>query len=164
MTAELRERILAEIPERGDVLELGTGHGVTAAWWAERRPRVRFLSVDTFQAAKGTGPGIIEDWLANHLPNQHLFVGTAKDYVRLSGSVWYDVVFIDGGHGYQDCMIDLNALRRVVRQSGKMLVHDYGRKCHTLVQVTQAVNDFVKLEPWGIERVVGCVAVLGRDT
>jgi len=168
MTDAQRDQILGLLPQHGDVLEIGTGHGTTVAYWAQRRPDVRFLSVDIFQAGEGTGPGVIEDWLANRQPNQHLFVGTAgnlKSYGRALAFPLFEAVFVDGGHGYEDCKCDLRTVHTFIGGGGKLLVHDYGRlDVPNLRGVTKAVDEFCRECHWKLAKVVGCVAVLERGT
>lgn len=163
MRPQQRDAILAELPQRGLMLEVGTGHGVTVAWWAKRRPNVQFLSVDTFTAAVGTGPGVIEDWLHNHGPNQMLFVGTSTEFSRF-GYKQFDVVFIDGGHSYEDCWIDLRGADAFLLSVGKILVHDYGRTdVPQLRGVTRAVDDFCSESDWQVVRTVIHTAVLEQE-
>ena len=161
MRQEQREAILAEIPEEGSFLELGTGHGVTVAWWAQQRPGVLFTSIDTFQPGKGTGPGDIAHWLENHQPNQRLFVGDACDWDAVTEQR-YDIVFIDGNHSRAACAVDLHFLQDHVYEHGKLLVHDYRRDCHTFRGVVQAVDQFCKEWHWRIDKRLISTAVLVR--
>lgn len=163
MTDVQRDQILELLPHAGEVLEIGTGHGMTVAYWAQRRPEVRFLSVDIFRAAEGTGPGVIEDWLVNRQPNQHLFVGTAADLAAYGGEALFAAAFVDGGHGYTDCLNDLRAVQGFIAGRGKLLVHDYRRlDVPNLRGVTKAVDEFRRGWHWILSSVVGCVAVLTR--
>lgn len=53
---------------------------------------------------------------------------------------YFDLVYIDGGHGYNDVINDLINSLRVVRSGGWISGHDY----NTQEGVTRAVNDFIK--------------------
>ena len=164
-----RDAILAVIPAQGVFIELGTGHGATVAWWAKQRPGVTFMSIDTFQAAEGTGPGDIAHWLENRQPNQHLFVGTSWEFCELFvSSPTFDkcveVVFIDGGHSYKDTLIDLQELSCRLEYDGLLLVHDYGRvECAELRGVTRAVDDFCAQSDWQKVDVLVRTALLKRN-
>jgi len=160
MTDDQRAAILEELPEQGNVLEIGTGHGTTVAWWAQRRPAVTFVTVDNFEVAPGTGPGDIEDWLTNHQPNQLLFRGTSAQFGAVALPV-FDAIFIDGDHSYEGCMADLILGKRLVVAGGKLMLHDYGRmEVPSLRGVTKAADTFCPTYHWTVKRVLVCTAVM----
>lgn len=59
-----------------------------------------------------------------------------------------DLVFIDGGHLYEECSLDLYNYWPKVKQSGVMLVHDYNTEKGVggaFPGVVQAVDEFAKV-------------------
>ena len=56
LRADEREAVLAAIPRRARVLEIGTLSGTSAAYFAARRPNATFLSVDIFVKGPTVNP------------------------------------------------------------------------------------------------------------
>ena len=156
--------MLALIPEYGAVLEIGTLDGVTVAWWASRRQRATFLSVDPFIAACGTWAGDSERWKKNSRPNQKLFVGNSNGLLGSEQS--FDLIFVDGDHSYTACLLDLENIKLMLRPNGHICVHDYGHghkdPKHGLAGVTQAVDEFCSKNDYQINEVVRTTAVLRK--
>ena len=126
------------------------------------------MSIDTFQAAEGTGPGDIAHWRQNQQPNQLLFVGTSAHFCWWCAARTLEaracIVFIDGGHSYQDTTRDLDCLSSSVDYAGLLLVHDYGRvECAELRGVTRAVDDFCAQTDWQRKDVLVSTALLKRN-
>jgi len=161
-----REGLLEIIPEKGSVIEIGTLDGTTVAYWATKRNKADFLSIDPFRAGTGTGPGNPENWMKNKKPNMWLFVGTSWDYITWAGRnpEKVDIVFVDGDHSEGGCYNDLLATHKhLVKEDGVIVAHDYGReKNHLLAGVTRAVDKFVKETDWKISKIVGYMAFLKK--
>jgi hypothetical protein len=156
------------------VLEIGTFCGVTCALLAKEFPEVNFLCIDPFMKGVGTGAGVIEHWHKNRQPNMNLFVGTAQEFAERMMNLFarekdgyaenrlpsFDLVFVDGDHGYEGALKDL---RTVNEMTDHILCHDVGRVEPGLDQVTKAVEDFcTESKAWKYARRVGYVGILER--
>lgn len=82
-------------------------------------------------------------------------VGRFEDIVPGLG-ILYSLVFLDGSHGEAVVWRDLNLALPHLRDGGSLACHDYGK----FEGVTRAVNRLMAETPWGIERIVGTLAVL----
>lgn len=145
-------------------IEIGTLDGVSVGQFAVLNPHKRFLSVDPFIAAKGTGPGRPEVWKKNQKQNMTLFVGTFQQLIKNS-RVSPFAVLVDGDHSYIGCMKDLDTCLEVALNLDTIFVHDYGRtNNHLLLEVTQSVDDWLKKNTeWKLLKTVDTLAVLTKN-
>jgi cyclopropane fatty-acyl-phospholipid synthase-like methyltransferase len=101
--------ILATYANGLDVLEIGTGLGVSTRALAAAAATVTTVDVD--------------EWVQNviwpGLPDNVTGVSAVPD-----GEQLFDVVFIDADHSTAAVVADLAAARRVVKDSGVILAHD----------------------------------------
>ncbi len=119
MTTERElEAILARIPTRGYVLEIGTHHGASVAYWAARRPTAVFVSVDRTTNTS--------NWQRNRRANMALLVGDSSLVLPVLRPALFDLVFVDAGHNYLDCTFDLQGAVDLLAPDGVFAVHDYG--------------------------------------
>lgn len=122
---EERELILRYTPDTGRFLEVGTLRGVSIAMIAEKRPNVRFVSVDIhpFNRKPIGNNNLI--WWSNRHPNQTLFIGNIVEFNEITSSEVFDVIFIDADHDYASVKRDLEISRRLIKPSGIIICHDY---------------------------------------
>lgn len=138
--------MLKRIPQGGVFIEIGTYHGVTAAYLASRRPDATFISVDPFPDPKAPRDkainivGAADYYMVNRRPNMRLFVGTCADLTRFFGAQIADVVFADGNHLYDFVLEDLAASVRLLKSGGVIFAHDFGRP--TIPDVERACRTF----------------------
>jgi predicted O-methyltransferase YrrM len=146
------------------MLEIGTLHGVTVAWWASARPGVEFVSVDPFQAGSGTGAGDIGNWNANHRKNQYLWVGTIRTFARFKPGEIFDLAFVDGDHSEKATFLDLEFCRTLVKGGQPIIVNDYGRADVNwrLAGVTTAVDSFCEKRGYKFEIIARSTIVLRK--
>jgi len=165
MQAAERDGVLAQIPETGWVLEVGTLCGVSVSYWARNRPCVQFVSLDPFVKGTGTGPGNEAHWRTNAQSNQQLIIGKSCNMaLQKSGAylAFFDVVIIDGDHHRDWCFFDCVNAHWLVKPSGKIIVHDYGREEKHLLGVTQAVDRFCLFANYEITARCKTLVVLKR--
>ena len=165
MNERERDAILALLPDRGTMLEIGTFHGVSAAYWSLCQPRLRNTSIDPFVADIGTDAGSKENWTANATSKQSLFVGTSVDFLRAWNSTrgGFDVIFVDGAHSLKWAIVDLMVSKVLLHKRGTILVHDYGfPKNPEIGGVTKAVRNFCKTEGFRLVQTFHRTAVLKR--
>jgi predicted O-methyltransferase YrrM len=138
--------MLDHLPKNGVMVEIGTYHGVTAAYMATKRPDATIISVDPFpdpNAPRDRAVNIIgaaDYYFANRRPNMRLFVGTTDDLCRFFGMGVVDAILVDGNHFYEPVLADLHACPRLLRAKGAIFAHDYGRP--TIPDVEKACKTF----------------------
>lgn len=135
MSAAEVDRIVQLLPDRGWLLEVGSGSGSTAAFIADQRPKARIVSIDPFTEF----PDRYADWLPNKQPNQTLWLGAFAEFAILCHAK-FDVIVIDGDHAFQSVYDDLMHAAFLLRSGGAILCHDYGDPTH--YQVKDAVDRF----------------------
>ena len=102
-------RVLAWLAERRDVLEIGTGLGVSTRAMAETARGV--MTVDP------------DPWVANNVS----FVGiNVLPTTELDADEWrrFDLAFIDGDHSEEAVLADLRAVIPLLRPGGLIVLHD----------------------------------------
>jgi hypothetical protein len=156
---EERELLLSLTPKEGVFIEIGTFHGATAGWLAERRPRVTFFCIDTFGSGEDKrfwgNSGL---WIKNRRPNMHLFVGTATQFASYVRGARASVVFVDGQHApMKPVLDDLYAAWSLSLEGSETLVcHDFKRRA----RVQQAVARFCETTPFSLVQSLGRTVVL----
>lgn len=75
--------------------------------------------------------------------NKVVFVSVPSDFAStLFSDNYFDFVYIDGGHSYENVTNDLNFWFHKVRKGGVLCGHDFNNKCTP--EVAEAVRDFSK--------------------
>lgn len=126
--------MLEALPQGGVFIEIGTYHGVTAAYMASKRPDATFISIDPFpdpNAPRNKAVnivGTVEYYMHNRRPNMRLFVGTSADFSRFFAAQSADIVFVDGNHYYDFVYPDLCASPHLLKKGGTIFAHDFGRE------------------------------------
>lgn len=116
MTPEADRKVLEEEAKKiknGLILEIGTCHGTTTNRLAEASPTSEVYTVDIREKPVGLRENI------------KFFRG---DSTTFSGGFLpkkVDLLFIDGGHGYDTVKHDFFTFGREVKVGGKIYVHDY---------------------------------------
>jgi len=159
LTPQERAAVVKEIGNDSRVLEIGTYQGATVGEWAKQRPEAFFISVDNFS---WTGDYSRQDnvsaWISNQQKNMRLFVGTAKDLVRIAQACSFDFIFVDGDHTYAGCKSDLEAADRLRCERGCVICgHDYATDNPGQCGVTRAVDEFCKDRGFSIHHTTGSV-------
>jgi len=137
-----RDWILSLLPDDGSVLEIGTHHGVTASYWAAKRPDLEVISVDPFRDGHMAASGSIEYWRKNAQDNQALYIATSVEFLnQWDWTHAFDAVFVDGDHSFKWCSIDLQVAKLLVTDTGLIMAHDHapGPNCKP---VRRAVKEF----------------------
>jgi SAM-dependent methyltransferase len=146
------------LPKNGTMLEIGSANGGTAHQVAIARPEASIVCIDAFCDPIAT----YEYWQRNQRENMVLFKGYFTDYLKHDSSASFDVVFIDGDHHYESCLMDIYASVELLKEGGFIAVHDYGDPNHR--DVTNAVHAFCIKTRWQFYTVTGSLAVLrNRD-
>ena len=102
-------RIVSELLKGLEVLEIGTGLGVSTKIIAEKAYWVHTVDVDQW----------VKDNVVNDLPrNTSFYTDIAKVPMMIEGA------FIDGLHTYEQCLIDIANAKFHVQKGGLLIFHD----------------------------------------
>jgi hypothetical protein len=92
---------------------------------------------------------IFEEFKRNIKPNTEYLKGHSDDMVDKFKDGCADLIFIDGGHTYNQVKKDLNNYWNKLKVGGKMCLHDY---IYPKFGVKEAVDEFVKENPFCLGR------------
>jgi hypothetical protein len=85
--------------------------------------------------------------------NVYLIRTTSNNMPEIFPENFFDWIYIDGDHSYEGCKLDLNISKKIVKENGYILGHDYNYKFQGVVD---SVNEFVKENNY-------CLSVITRD-
>jgi hypothetical protein len=132
--------LLSKVKDLKRLLEIGTFRGITAQNIAINFPEVHILTTDIPSDVKPLIPFSPGD----SYPNRENKLYTAPnirqlwcDSSRLYDMILQAVVLVDGGHSYEQCLVDsVLALQSLRPKDGLIIWHDYTE----IDGVTRAVN------------------------
>jgi predicted O-methyltransferase YrrM len=135
---------IATVLEATNVLEIGTGLGVTTSVLARLWPDAAVTTVDT---PSRSAPRIQDPAkFSENISKAHNILLVEMDSLELPermNQTW-DVVFVDGDHMYPRVLSDMKYSYDCLTEGGFILAHDYGKADS---QVEQAVDDFAQSIP-----------------
>ncbi len=147
---------LVELAAGKICLEVGVKHGKSASALAQRAKYV--LAIDCWDDVNGEMQVAVK--ALHKYGNLALCRGRSQDVLPLLRDRSFDVVHIDGDHGFSTATSDLLEAYRLVAPGGCVLCHDYP----AISDVQRAVDELIAS---GTFRLVGtfgnCTAVLERD-
>jgi len=162
------EKIVELIPEDGEVLEIGTASGATAAVLACNKPNAHIVCVDNFEVldksnCASTDPDRLTNWFKNKKPNMNLWIGDICDLDALIGNEYsFDLIIVDASHEYEDVNLDLvYASQWINNDKSYICCHDYDDP--TWPGVKQAVDEFCDNQGFKIIEIVGSLAILREE-
>ena len=108
---DVEGRLLFALVRGLDVLEIGTGLGVSTEWMARTANLVVTIDIDP--------------WVQKHVyPYLSEKIIPLVDTSSLSGSD-FDACFIDGLHTFEQCKADIITARKHVKRGGLIIFHDF---------------------------------------
>ena len=141
-----------------NILELGTYQGATAFLFLNLLKNSKITCVDSF-----TDPinfKLFEKNLNEFLVNDRVIIkksSTLSFFAKEMKKNFYDIVYIDAGHGYSDLAIDIHCSFDQVKNDGLIIFDDYEWQDKNFMSMDKnvrlAINDF-------LERANGCYDVL----
>jgi SAM-dependent methyltransferase len=105
----IEARIVSELCRGLDVLEIGTGLGISTKAIAKRARVVYTVDIDPW----------VKETVVPDLPENVKFFDNIQDIPHD-----LDVVFIDGLHSFQQCNKDIRDARKVLKPDGLYIFHD----------------------------------------
>jgi Methyltransferase domain len=153
--------IAALVPTNGAYAEIGVFEGTFSKTLVRLLNPSRIYLIDLFEgnmvSGDQDGNGVVCRNLADTYRDMTDFASNASNVIILKGdssTVLYglpdsslDMVYIDGDHGYEGCMLDLRAAFAKVKTGGWIMGHDYEMnmaKARTMYTfgVKKAVDEF----------------------
>lgn len=134
--AALAELLVAALPERPRILEIGVGAGGTVWLWRRLWPQAEIVAVD-IQAAPC--PGCAHGLAHNGCPRRRIAGAVSKFVLADSqdaplvltsiGSdpfdfIPFDFLHVDGAHDYEACRHDVDSYAPLVTKGGLVALHD----------------------------------------
>ena len=134
--------------EHSSIVEIGCFQGRSTCALAANTPGV-VHAVDTWEGSQEGHwekmAGKPPDWLADEFrrntaafPNVVMHRMPSLEAAAALSGLRFDMVFIDGAHGYDDVIADINACGALLTEGGLLCGHDYND-----AQVSRAVNELV---------------------
>lgn len=120
------QKIIAEIaskvPDQGTIVEIGTFQGgTTQIFYEETHPRgIKTHTVDIAPQPKATE--LLKDLEVEIIIKPSV---EAAQMWKESGNPPIDLLFIDGGHNFQNVFEDFNAWVGLIKPGGTVIFHDY---------------------------------------
>lgn len=145
---------LMKLPEEGRMLEIGTGRGDSATFFARVKPKWIIYTVDAYGAGVTYKGGYnINDlykkvcaWKKQGLTN---IVPIIADFVMLPWELEVDFLYIDGAHTYDAVKNDFEHFTPFLKKGGFVLMDDYKPRTKDRFEVYKYLEE-VKDE-WDIE-------------
>lgn len=107
----------SEWPQKARVLEVGTQTGDFANFIYENKNPCDLQAID-----------ISYDLFKKYLPCDSLLkkhVGKSNEIMRTMPESYFDVVYIDASHDFQDVISDIDQARRITKNNGLIVCNDY---------------------------------------
>lgn len=141
-----------------NILELGTYRGASAFLFLNLLKNSKITCVDSF--ADPINFKLFEKNLNEFLVNDRVIIkksSTLSFFAKEMKKNFYDIVYIDAGHGYSDLAIDIHCSFDQVKNDGLIIFDDYEWQDKNFMSMDKnvrlAINDF-------LERANGCYDVL----
>ena len=156
-------QLAAEVPDGGEILEIGCLYGGTTYELASVNPKVFVLSIDNFSWTPEGYPQVSPELTAENLHsrgirNVNIWMGTSEEAAR-HWDKQVDLCFIDGGHSYQYVNADLNNFAKF---SKVIALHDYHNPAEWM-GITRAVDEFLlSHDEWYLANITGMIVTLRR--
>jgi hypothetical protein len=119
-----------------DVLEIGTGRGVSTSVFANTCDNV--ITIDNlaeFPDSRKEIQGVLDRY-----PNVVFIEGDSCRIVKAMNDIKFDIVYIDANHNYDGVKEDIELWRGKVKKGGYLAGHDYD---HYHIGVVQAVQEML---------------------
>lgn len=147
-------RLASQVREGGLILEIGGLRGRSTVAMA-LCTMARVFVVDSFVEGHATA---MLDWLSNTQPFSHVMLWRLDS--RAAVKRWrlpIDLLFVDGGHSYEEAHSDIFGFGPYVPSKGHIVVHDWGTP-----DVKRAATEWMEAYGWQVCEQVGDLIVLRR--
>ena len=167
--AEFVYEKLIRLPDKGRIVDVGTGQGHAARFFAMTKPKWTIYTIDGY----GLYGSIRNVWNKEgensfiergpQVVRANWDVCKVKNIIQIFGNTWdipwelkADVIYIDTDHSYDGVKKDVEHWVPFLKKNGLLMFHDYNN--------TYQVKDYIDknmLDDWDIEH-KDCLAILKR--
>jgi predicted O-methyltransferase YrrM len=133
-----------------NILELGSYQGASAFLFLNLLKKSKITCVDSF--ADPTNFKLFEKNLNEFLINDRVIIkksSTLSFFSKEMKKNFYDIVYIDAGHGYSDLAIDIHCSFDQVKNDGLIIFDDYEWQDKNFTSMDKnvrlAINDFLEI-------------------
>jgi hypothetical protein len=154
--------VLMTLPEKGKLLEIGTGAGDSAWFFAMTKPEWSIYTVDCYKVAADYQGGYDLDHLSkmvsswkNIYPN---IIFIVHNSFTLPWDIPIDILYLDGDHKYEAVKADFNRFSPYVKEY--VFFDDYGNGDSEEIGVQRFVDELNKNE-WEV-KLSGRMAIAKR--
>lgn len=153
--ANVYRRLLSQVPEQGNIAELGVWCGRSMCWNADiiREKKLQVAAVDTFKGTENENSPLQEEAAKSNIAEQFLrnvtsfgiaenvsvHVNTTEAASKEFQDESLDLVFIDADHSYEAVKKDMDNWWPKLKKGGIMAGHDYAPYAYE--GVVRAVNE-----------------------
>lgn len=123
--------ILAELPVKPLLLEIGVFRGATLSLWKLLKPYAIVTGITPLDSSGGVWESNYADDIKKihddfNLPQPCILKGRSDDPKIITGasSFLYEVIYIDGDHSYEGALHDLNTYSPLVKVGGFLVIDD----------------------------------------
>lgn len=157
-------RLVKTLPDSPNVINIGAGGGTSALTFLLARPDLHLITIDiqnevTPVGGLGNEKLLLDSSGGDYAERYQAIHGDSKLVGREWSEHGVDMVFIDGGHSYDECKGDISVWLPCVKMGGVIAVHDYAKERAYLVQhpdetlTPELAANIIKAYP-GVDRAV----------
>jgi len=150
-----RETLLENLPKGGIVCELGVNKGDFSEKILKINKPSKLHLVDIWKSARYNNKikKIVEEKFKNEINDKviELNNGYSTEVLKTFKDNYFDWVYIDTSHNYEDTIKELNLSKNKVKRNGIITGHDYITRSSSLgikYGVVEAVNEFCVKDNW----------------
>lgn len=141
---ETLHKLVDMLPSNPIIVNIGVCFGTSMIAFLEHRKDAYVVGIDALYCSDAV-KNITEANLNAH--HNFLMVVDKSQHVAISWPWSVDMVFVDGGHGYDDCYRDIILWAQSTKPGGIIAVHDYGTpSLPTVVQATDMAAETLDLK------------------
>jgi len=139
--AQIIKDIMLMLPKNPSILEIGTFKGKTAILMAKTRPDSNIITIDPHygipdhQEISSSFEAVIKNIISENLLHQIIHIKTNSQLYTPTKK--FDLIFIDGGHTYNDVKHDFEKFKHYCKEEGIIAFHDYGIYHTAIIGVTK---------------------------
>lgn len=144
---------LNKLPNKGSLLEIGSGFGDSARFFAKAKPNWIIYSVDVYGTLSeykyGAQMRDFKEMVEKTRFEYPNILWMVHDSFTMPWELMVDVLYIDGDHRYDAVKKDFERYSPFVKPGGFILFDDYGRDTE-LIQVQNFIDNEIDKRMWAV--------------